>query len=124
MVLIFLPAFLVQSWKIPIVYAWYYVNKTEITDRFCINKARPELLCSGKCYVQKVIVEYESSTEDWKSLATKSIDKRTITLIKNNHSIDLSSLDESTIKAPTFRYLFNYSHTIDMMVFRPPRVLA
>ena len=124
MLLIFLPAFLLQSWKIPVVYAWYYTNKEEITDRFCINKARPELLCSGKCYVEKVIKAYETSTEDWKSLATKSIDKRTITLIKDNHSINLSLLDKSIIKAPSFTYLFNYSHSIDMVVFRPPRVLA
>ena len=95
-----------------------------ITDRFCVNKERPELMCSGKCYVDKVIKEYESSEEDWKSLASKSIDERRLTLIKDDYSIEKTSFDEFYKIKPSTLFLSNYSHSIEMMIFRPPRVLS
>lgn len=30
---------------------YYEVNKTFITERFCINKDKPMKMCSGKCYL-------------------------------------------------------------------------
>ena len=29
----------------------YQLNKVRITERYCVNKARPQLHCNGKCHL-------------------------------------------------------------------------
>jgi hypothetical protein len=41
----------------------YQINKTNIIAAFCINKDKPELECSGKCYLNKQLSQTESSNE-------------------------------------------------------------
>lgn len=31
----------------------YYVNQEEYTDKYCVNKARPELNCKGSCHLSE-----------------------------------------------------------------------
>lgn len=31
------------------------INQLEITNEYCINKARPELNCKGKCHISKIL---------------------------------------------------------------------
>lgn len=33
---------------------WYQVANTSFTERYCINVEEPELMCHGKCQIQKV----------------------------------------------------------------------
>ena len=40
----------------------YQLNKELISERFCINKARPKLNCKGKCRMMKKIAEEEQQT--------------------------------------------------------------
>jgi hypothetical protein len=35
------------------VYTLYYANQKVITEKYCINKAKPKLHCNGKCYLSK-----------------------------------------------------------------------
>lgn len=35
------------------IVAWYQVNKTYVATVLCENKAKPELNCCGKCYLNK-----------------------------------------------------------------------
>ncbi len=124
MLVIFLPAFLMQTWRLPLVYAWHYLNKESITKQFCSNRDKPELMCSGKCHVLKIIKKYDTSGEDWLGLLPKPISKLTLTLIKNNCSPDLSLIDGSQFVTASFLYLFNYSLTMSKLVFRPPQTLS
>lgn len=52
------------SWEI-----WYLVNKQEISNTRCENKARPMLHCNGKCYLAKQLkkLEQKQSSPDKKS---------------------------------------------------------
>lgn len=36
-----------------LVYSLYYANRKAITEKYCINKAKPKLHCNGKCYLSK-----------------------------------------------------------------------
>jgi hypothetical protein len=44
---------LLQSFSQEVLVMNYQVNKTRITRRFCVNKARPRLHCNGKCYLAR-----------------------------------------------------------------------
>jgi hypothetical protein len=35
------------------VVKWYEWNKATITEKYCVNKGRPERKCNGKCYLKK-----------------------------------------------------------------------
>lgn len=37
------------------IYVDYYVNRDYIIDELCINRAEPENMCSGTCYIQSKI---------------------------------------------------------------------
>ncbi|GAB4331545.1 MAG: hypothetical protein OHK0038_06500 [Flammeovirgaceae bacterium] len=44
----------------------YHVNKEFITERFCINKSKPQLDCNGKCFLKKqldIAEKQENSTK-------------------------------------------------------------
>ncbi len=122
LLVIVLPAFLVQSWKVTMVYAWYYANRDKIAERFCENLDRPELMCSGKCHIQKVIEDVKQDRDRWKKSAQVSIDERSITFIS-------PKLYPSTIKVFTpgseksgFYYQWPYSDPDHSGVFRPPKL--
>ncbi|MCI1186961.1 hypothetical protein MON38_05980 [Hymenobacter sp. DH14] len=37
----------------------YQLNKAEITARYCVNKARPQLRCNGKCHLAQQLRKAE-----------------------------------------------------------------
>src|SRR5579863_5663840 len=38
----------------------YELNKKEITEKYCINKDKPEMHCCGKCMLKKKLAEQEA----------------------------------------------------------------
>ena len=45
-------------------YIDYVINKTEIIDKFCENKDKPELQCNGKCHLKKEIAKKVKSNNE------------------------------------------------------------
>lgn len=43
--------------------AYYEINKSYITEMFCINKSRPDLQCEGKCFLMQKLKEKEQSED-------------------------------------------------------------
>jgi hypothetical protein len=44
---------------------WYVANKTYVATELCVNKAKPEMHCNGKCHLAKQLQkleEYEPKT--------------------------------------------------------------
>lgn len=120
LLILVLPAFLIQSWKVTMVYAWYYANRDKIAERFCENLDRPELMCSGKCHITKVIEEVKNDRDQWKKSAQISIDERSITLFQpkiypSNIKLLIPDLDDKG-----FFYQFPYTIPYHSDVFRPP----
>ncbi len=44
---------LLQSFGSELLVASYTLNKTAITARYCVNKARPQLRCQGRCHLAR-----------------------------------------------------------------------
>jgi hypothetical protein len=123
LLMIVLPAFLIQSWKVTMVYAWYYANRDKIAERFCENLDRPELMCAGKCHITKVIEDVKKDRDQWKKSAEISIDERSFNLINpKSYPSNIKVLTLSSI--PTgFFYQRPYSDPDRSGVFRPPKYL-
>ena len=44
---------LVQSFNQTVLVVNYALNRTEITEEFCVNKSKPLQQCNGKCHLAK-----------------------------------------------------------------------
>lgn len=46
--------------------AWvaYQINKTEIIQKFCENKDKPQLKCEGTCHMKKMMIDESSENGD------------------------------------------------------------
>lgn len=65
--LVLLAACTLQVFYAPALVAWFYLNRTRLAEKHCINKSRPELRCEGSCFLSKKIREAEQQQEDEKS---------------------------------------------------------
>ena len=122
MMVVFLPVLLIQVWNTSLVYLWYYGNKAAITQQFCVNKDKPQLKCDGKCHLHKVVDKTISLEDDWKNIATNSIEERTITMAQDDHEYLIFQLSAIKDKSNSFYYLYNYSLCYIKHLFRPPRL--
>jgi hypothetical protein len=50
---------LLQTFSREVLVVDFTLHRTIITARFCVNKARPQLHCSGKCYFAKQLKKQE-----------------------------------------------------------------
>jgi len=118
LIAIFLIAlFLFQSMDRFGLIAYYEINKSYITQMFCINKSRPELQCEGKCFLMQKLKEKEQSEEQIPAhvVGTKEIQLLPI------QAILLISED-----LPIFYSQPSYQETLDKMmlvydIFHPPQ---
>lgn len=54
-------AVLLQTFRQAEVIFSYHLNKGYITENLCVNKAKPEMQCNGKCHLKKELKESEES---------------------------------------------------------------
>ncbi len=45
-------------------YVGYFINKDFIAENLCVNKAKPEMDCEGKCYLVKQLAEQSSKSNE------------------------------------------------------------
>jgi hypothetical protein len=57
--ILFLFSFLLVNLGKSIIFVHYEINKAEITQKYCINKDKPEMHCCGKCMLKKKLAEQE-----------------------------------------------------------------
>jgi len=50
---------LLQTFSREVLVVDFTLNQATITARFCVNKARPQLHCDGKCYFAKQLKKQE-----------------------------------------------------------------
>jgi hypothetical protein len=52
-------AVLLQSFSTGIIVMGYEINKAYIASNLCVNRAKPEMKCHGKCHLAKKVKEEE-----------------------------------------------------------------
>ncbi|RZK36694.1 MAG: hypothetical protein EOO57_06740, partial [Hymenobacter sp.] len=50
---------LLQTFSREVLVVDFTLHRATITARFCVNKARPQLHCNGKCYFAKKLKQQE-----------------------------------------------------------------
>lgn len=98
-------------------YFHFILNQDAIADQYCINKDNLELLCSGKCYLNEVLVEQHSSEDQLPIQEEKKINVY-------YHVIDeLVSITTPLIirKTMNTHYQNEYLHLYNNRIFHPPQ---
>lgn len=102
----------------------YAVNYDYITEVLCINKAKPELHCNGKCHLMKELAKAADDdkplTSDKKQNANQLVDIIVAEVISCHFAI----LDFTPSKSSISGYANLYSHLDCDAIFHPPIFLS
>ena len=61
--LLFTALLLLQVLGPEVLVVSYQLNRSVITARYCVNKARPQLRCNGKCHLARQLRQAEGSDD-------------------------------------------------------------
>ncbi len=100
---------------------WKY-NQSEITKKYCENKAKPKLKCNGKCHLAKQLKAQENQDDSSKNSLPKFKKDIEINLIHQSiESLTFSKVDFSTIRQSQFFMVNNYAYNSVNDCFHPPK---
>ena len=103
----------------------YVINYDFISKELCVNKAKPELKCNGKCHLMK---ELAKASEDEKPISSdkKENSKHEIEVLfyQELQPITLSQIYFHTNSSPTSNYSNLYFHLNSCSVFHPPTCIS
>jgi hypothetical protein len=99
----------------------YVVNYQYISKELCVNKAKPELKCNGKCHLMK---ELAKASEDEKPISSNKKDnsKHEIEVLfyQELQPIIASQIYFHSNSLVENNYSNNYFHLTSCSVFHPP----
>ncbi len=111
---------MVPAFHLNLIYTLYHFNKTYIAQKYCVNLDQPALMCSGKCYINKVIAQTQDQQSD--SPLPRSKDKISVFLFPppemEKPAYRVFSFCRLDIPLPTPAY----EHLFIPSIFHPPRV--
>lgn len=120
-IIILVLAILTQSMSKGIILLSYFTNK-QAYEKYCVNKARPQLHCDGKCQMAKKIKAEEE--RDQRDPLKNSLSSE-VTMINENHFV---SIQPEFIALPIRKDLFPHSigNVVDRSrsFFHPPNTLV
>jgi len=100
----------------------YVVNYDYIVKELCVNKAKPEMKCNGKCHLMKELAK-ASDTDNPASQDKKgSHHESEILFLEKETSVVVFNFNSPIHKEINANYSNLYSHQISIAVFHPPTV--
>ena len=113
--IVILLAFVIVSLGNSMIVVHYEINKKEITEKYCVNKDKPQLHCCGKCLLKKKLAEQE---EQKKSPACPEV--KTDIVLYFSHTIYFSDPNKNTSVTLITADRNLHSLVEDKGLFRPP----
>lgn len=99
----------------------FELNKRYIAENLCENRAKPELKCNGKCFLQKKLKE----TEDSEKNNSQKSEQKDLNFFSIEPPAKLSleiCLFSDSVSKPGTYYNSVYFFTNLAAVFRPPQL--
>ncbi len=101
------------------VITWFKINQKQIIELFCINKAKPELKCKGKCYLKNTLknTEEADTPKSTNSNTNKNNIEEVLFFEKHTSNIFLQFV--------SFHFFIKYSSKLltafEPRIFQPPK---
>ncbi|MCV2485161.1 hypothetical protein OD917_09520 [Flavobacterium sp. SH_e] len=110
--------FLLVSFQQALIVVHFKLNQNAIEKEFCVNKAKPELQCHGKCHLKKELQENEKNSD----LELRSIGKKIdIALISNIEFAVFISKEINSNKTSIYKESVLLEPCLE--IFVPPPIL-
>jgi hypothetical protein len=103
-------------------YLEYYSNQDFFTEVLCINKAKPELKCNGKCILMQKLKQATQQESDPVSLPSLKFENYPIGFVEFVRSQQIVSF--SYIKKEHFTSSVDYHFEFVSDLFRPPSLVS
>ena len=98
----------------------YFVNYDYIVNELCVNKAKPELHCNGKCHLAKELAK-ASATDSTNSTDKKVVAQQYELVYFQEIEPITFSFNTAECNAPVLSsYTNNYIHLGANLTFHPP----
>jgi len=92
----------------------YNINHDYIVERFCVNKAKPEMKCEGKCHLRKELKKNDEQQKEPKNL--KEFSQLVLYLDQLELSLDATLGTKTWFDSGNIIFYPSYSRGI----FHPP----
>ncbi len=106
------------SWNI-----WYVANKAYVAKELCVNKAKPQLKCNGKCHLARQLQKLEEPQPKKAPSAPKELKLKEMTWVIASVEIlpttENQVLTEST--SPHWNDLKKAPRSFSNTIFHPPQ---
>lgn len=96
------------------IFGVYILNQDFITEKFCINKDKPELACKGQCHMKNMMAEQEEKKE------TQQFEEILVAMFFQECVQEMPFLSKSSSFSLDKGKLLSDSYESKM--FQPPRV--
>lgn len=109
-----------------LIYAYYVLNKSYITQNICENKAAPELKCDGKCHLRKMMnVGKKTTTPKQIPLPNLEEIKPLVLFFESITPTSLATYSPNGLSSENWTigatYLWNYSFLLVTKILDPPQ---
>lgn len=111
---------LTQTFSKVLILADYEANKDFISTYLCLNRAKPELKCNGKCYLSQKLKKAEQTEKD----ASQNNQKKQveITLFYQELLADAASYFPSGLPLALPQVFPGKTTCLSFSIFHPPQV--
>ena len=112
-------AFTVQTFNQGLIVFGFYANQDAIANKLCVNKAKPKMLCHGKCQLMKKLQEEEK--KDKENSERKIDNKSEIFFINDTYtSVNYETVSNTGSNFPLYNEPLINIYLID--IFHPPQL--
>ena len=98
---------------------WYQVANTSFTERYCINVEEPELMCHGKCQIQKISEQKKEAPDHPIPGLVLRFSYIAVLPVQTFPTLCLPMAGRTS-----FPFLWAYDFLAVQTLFRPPPVMA
>jgi hypothetical protein len=111
-----------QAVHLPILSIWLSMNQEYIAENLCVNRFEPELMCSGRCYVNELTEEAIGQQSQSNQTSATTIDwyeSLSPFLLVRTH-LPICSAKDTGIQLFTDARIYHFTYI--NAVFHPPRL--
>lgn len=106
---------------------YWKINQKAITEKYCENKARPELECNGQCHLKKQLKAFsQEDQKQGKSDSTipikKDVKLEKVEYTTSNFDFHLTTNNFIIHHKPYDNYCHSYKFNLKKPIFQPPIV--
>jgi hypothetical protein len=110
-------AFMASTFCQAVIVANYYANMAAYA-KSCVNKARPQMHCNGKCQMMQKLQQEEKQQQD---NPERKAENKTEIIANKSFDSQLPLLSSTVVDTDFLSYAENCPRSFQMGIFHPPQ---